>query len=61
LWGGVLAAWYVITKIVSVGWQADWGVVLATLAGGALLTLGLGLAGLLPVLAARPARALRQW
>jgi len=34
--------------------------VLMTLGGGALLTLGLGLAGSLPVLAARPAQALRQ-
>lgn len=57
---GVLAAWYVITQIFSFGWQPDWAVVLATLGGGALLTLGLGLAGSLPVLAARPAQALRQ-
>ncbi|ASR50073.1 ABC transporter permease [Blastomonas fulva] len=57
---GVTAAWYVITQIFSFGWQPDWGVVLATLGGGALLTLGLGLAGSLPVLAARPAQALRQ-
>lgn len=33
---------------------------LGTLAGGALLTLGIGLAGALPLLSVRPARALRQ-
>lgn len=57
---GLLAAWYVITQLFSFNWQPDWWVVIATLGGGALLTLGLGLAGSLPVLAARPAQALRQ-
>lgn len=57
---GLTAAWYVITQIFSFNWAPDWPVVLLTLAGGALLTLGLGIAGSLPVLAARPARALRQ-
>lgn len=57
---GLSAAWYVITQIFSFNWAPDWPVVLVTLAGGALLTLGLGIAGSLPVLAARPARALRQ-
>lgn len=57
---GLTAAWYVITQIFSFNWLPDWPVVLMTLGGGALLTLGLGIAGSLPVLAARPARALRQ-
>ena len=57
---GLTAAWYVITQIFSFSWAPDWPVVMLTLAGGALLTLGLGIAGSLPVLAARPARALRQ-
>lgn len=57
---GATAAWYVITHIFSFNWLPDWPVVLMTLGGGALLTLGLGIAGSLPVLAARPARALRQ-
>lgn len=57
---GLTAAWYVITQIFSFNWAPDWPVVMLTLAGGALLTLGLGIAGSLPVLAARPARALRQ-
>ncbi|WP_373488722.1 ABC transporter permease, partial [Blastomonas sp.] len=57
---GLIAAWYVITQIFSFGWQPDWAVVLMTLGAGAALTLGLGLAGSLPVLAARPAQALRQ-
>ncbi|WAC23958.1 ABC transporter permease [Blastomonas sp. SL216] len=57
---GLTAAWYVITQIFSFNWSPDWPVVMLTLGGGALLTLGLGIAGSLPVLAARPARALRQ-
>ncbi len=57
---GLTAAWYVITQIFSFNWLPDWPVVLMTLGGGALLTLGLWIADSLPVLAARPARALRQ-
>lgn len=57
---GSLAGWYVVTQIFDLQWAPDWGVVLGTLGAGALLTLGLGLAGSLPVLAARPARALRE-
>jgi len=57
---GLGGAWYVITQLFGFVWQPDWAVVLLTLGAGALLTLGLGLAGSLPVLSARPARALRQ-
>lgn len=57
---GVSGAWFVITGIFQFNWLPDWGLVLATLGAGALLTLGLGLAGSWPVLSARPARALRQ-
>lgn len=57
---GGIAGWYVIDQIFDFTWQPDWGTVLLTLGIGALLTLGLGMAGSLPVLAARPARALRQ-
>lgn len=57
---GGLAAWYVMTGVFEFRWAPDWGVVAATLGGGALLTLGIGLAGSLPVLAVRPAEALRR-
>ncbi|WP_394442240.1 ABC transporter permease (plasmid) [Sphingobium naphthae] len=57
---GSIAAWFVIVQIFDFTWAPDWHVVLATLAGGALLTLGIGLAGALPLLSVRPARALRQ-
>ena len=57
---GSAAGWYVVTRVLDLEWAPDWSVVLATLAAGAVLTLGLGLAGSLPALAARPARALRE-
>lgn len=57
---GLLAGWYVIVEIFQFNWSPDWMTVLATLAAGVLLTLGLGLLGSLPVLSVRPARALRQ-
>jgi len=57
---GSAAAWFVIVQIFDFGWAPDWRVVLATLAGGAVLTLGIGLAGSIPLLSIRPARALRQ-
>jgi putative ABC transport system permease protein len=57
---GSAAGWYVVTRVLDLEWAPDWPVVLATLGAGAVLTLGLGLAGSLPALAARPARALRE-
>ncbi|PKP90642.1 MAG: ABC transporter permease [Alphaproteobacteria bacterium HGW-Alphaproteobacteria-16] len=54
------AAWYVIVQVFEFGWAPDWGVVIATLAGGALTTLGIGLAGSIPLMSVRPARALRE-
>lgn len=56
---GTAAGWYVVTRIFELAWAPDWPIVLATLAAGALGTLGIGLLGSLPVLAARPAAALR--
>jgi putative ABC transport system permease protein len=56
---GAGAGWYVVVKVLELDWAPDWGVVAATLAFGALVTLILGLLGSLPALAARPARALR--
>ena len=57
---GGLAAWYVITGVFEFGWAPDWTIVGATLGLGALLTLGIGLLGSLPVLSVRPAQALRR-
>ncbi|HEY0623217.1 ABC transporter permease [Sphingomonas sp.] len=57
---GTLAAWYVITGVFEFRWAPDWVAILATLGAGALLTLGIGLLGSLPVLSVRPAQALRR-
>lgn len=57
---GMTAAWFVIVQVFEFGWAPDWGVVLATLLGGAGMTLGIGLAGSLPLMALRPAEALRE-
>jgi putative ABC transport system permease protein len=56
---GIGAAWYVIVKLFEFAWAPDWAIVLGTLAGGGLLTLGIGLVGSLPLLSVRPAQALR--
>ena len=57
---GIGAAWYVIVQVFEFGWAPDWGQVLGTLAGGALFTLAIGLAGSIPLMALRPSQALRQ-
>ena len=57
---GIGAAWYVIVELFEFGWAPDWWIVLGTLFGGALLTLGIGLLGSLPLLSVRPAQALRK-
>lgn len=57
---GGIAAWYVIVQVFEFGWSPDWAVVLATLGGGALITLGIGLAGSIPLMSIRPSQALRQ-
>lgn len=56
---GGLAAWYVITGVFDYTWSPDWVIVLSTLAGGAIITLGIGLAGSIPLMSVRPAEALR--
>ncbi len=56
---GMGAAWFVVVRVFEFSWAPDWSVVLATLGGGALLTLGIGLAGSIPLMSVRPARALR--
>ena len=56
---GSAAGWYVVTHVFDFGWSPDWVVVLGTVAAGGMGTLALALLGSLPVLAARPAEALR--
>jgi putative ABC transport system permease protein len=57
---GTAAAWYVIVQVFDFGWAPDWGVVLVTLAGGAVLTLGIALIGSIPLMSIRPSQALLQ-
>ncbi|WP_339348463.1 FtsX-like permease family protein [uncultured Sphingomonas sp.] len=57
---GVGGGWFVVTQIFAFDWLPDWGVVTATLALGAGVTMAIGVAGSLPVLRARPAAALRR-
>ena len=54
------AGWYVVVQLFGLEWAPDWPTVIATLLGGALATLAIGLLGALPALRARPARALRE-
>jgi putative ABC transport system permease protein len=48
-----------VTSVLKLHWQPDWGVAVATVAGGAAITLVLGLAGAARALAARPNAVLR--
>lgn len=57
---GAIGAWTVIVQLFEFSWRPDWAIVLGVLGGGALLTLGIGLAGSIPLMSVRPARALRQ-
>ncbi len=56
---GLGAAWYVVVQIFDFSFAPDPAVLALTLVGGAGLTFLLGIAGSLPILAARPAEALR--
>lgn len=56
---GLGAGWYVITQVFDFTFAPDPVVLALTLAGGAGLTFLLGMVGSLPILAARPAEALR--
>lgn len=56
---GSAGAWFVIVRIFEFTWAPDWMLVLLTLAAGAVLTLGIGLLGSIPLMSVRPARALR--
>ncbi|MBA4307128.1 MAG: ABC transporter permease [Sphingopyxis sp.] len=56
---GMAAAWYVVVQIFDFSFSPDPAILAATLVGGAGITFVLGILGSLPVLAARPAEALR--
>jgi putative ABC transport system permease protein len=56
---GGLAGWVVVTKVLEFGWRPDWGVVMATVLMGALVTLVLGLAGAWRTLGVKVAQVLR--
>ncbi|MDB5687680.1 MAG: transporter permease, partial [Rhizorhabdus sp.] len=56
---GTGAGWYIVTEMFGMTWAPDWAIILGTLGVGALATLGIGLAGSLPALNARPAQVLR--
>ena len=56
---GLGAAWFVVVRIFQFEWLPDVVAVFATLGVGVALTLVIGLLGSLPILAARPAQALR--
>ena len=53
-------AWVVITQLFEFDWLPDWGQVLGVLGLGVALVLVFALAGSLPLLRAKPARALRE-
>lgn len=57
---GGAGAWWVMTQLFGFEWRPDWAVVLLTLAAGAGITMAAGLIGAVPILSARPARALRE-
>lgn len=56
---GAGASWFVVVRLFEMAWVADWVTVAETLAIAVLCTLGIGLAGSIPALRARPAEALR--
>lgn len=56
---GLAAAWYVVVQIFDFSFAPDPAILALTLVGGAGITFLLGIAGSLPILAARPAEALR--
>jgi putative ABC transport system permease protein len=57
---GSAMAWAVVVKLFEFSWMPDWPRVLAVLGAGLVLILGFALAGSLPLLRAKPARALRE-
>lgn len=60
LGAGSAMAWAVVVKLFEFSWMPDWHRVIAVLLAGLTLVLGFALAGTLPLLRAKPARALRE-
>ncbi len=60
LGAGSAMAWAVIVRLFEFDWLPDWPRIMAVLAAGIVLILGFALAGSLPLLRAKPARALRE-
>jgi putative ABC transport system permease protein len=56
---GGAAGWYVVTHVFDMAFAPDWLRVAATLGLASAVTLGIGVAGSIPALRARPARMLR--
>ncbi len=56
---GLGAAWYVVTRLFEFEWLPAWGSVFGVLGAGLALVIGFALVGVLPLLRARPAQALR--
>jgi putative ABC transport system permease protein len=56
---GLFAAWLIVTRLFDFDWVPSWPAVLGVLAAGLALVIAFALAGALPLLRARPARALR--
>ncbi len=57
---GGIGAWVVVTKVLEFGWRPDWMVALATVLGGAAVTLALGMVGAWRTLGVRVAPSLRE-
>ncbi len=53
-------AWVIVTQLFEFDWLPDWGVILAVLGLGLAMVLAFALGGSLPLLKAKPARALRE-
>ncbi|EIZ77364.1 ABC transporter permease [Novosphingobium sp. Rr 2-17] len=60
LGAGSVMAWAVVVELFEFVWLPDWPRVIAVLAAGLVLVMGFALAGSLPLLRAKPARALRE-
>ncbi len=56
---GLLAGWVVVTRVLDMEWMLAWPPLLATVAGGTLVTIVLGLMGTWAALRVRPNTALR--
>ncbi len=57
---GSVLGWVIITQLFEFDWLPDWGAVLGVLGLGLLMVMGFALGGSLPLLRAKPARALRE-